>query len=488
MKRTLLLTLSLSLLFGSISSPSAGAQGEPWLPAPGPYGGSVAALALSPNYAVDHTVYAGLRSQGVYRTLNGGDSWHGISPGDWVVVDLAISPAFAADQTLFASTGMWTSGYNIYRSADEGYSWEDVTPAWSGLPDPPRLAISPDLTGDGTVYVLGGLQTYRSTDGGDSFAELGGWFEAHDVADLAFSPSYASDQILFALVSNEDLFKSTDRGTSWAPSGPTGLTGGLSAFAVSPDYANDEMLVAVAADSGQLYTSADGGATWSPGSLTLGAAGQHTLLFSPTFAADRVVLAASSTDPGAYRSEDGGATWSPVGWYDPEHAYRGGFIGGGVYALALAPNGAWDARAFAGTSSGIYRSADRGIHWSQHNDGLPRLMVRALAAAPENPSTLLAGTGFFEHLRFDTTTPVESDGNLQLSTDGGRTWRDVSGRLEQVQQELGFEQGSESADPAFNDFSALDFRVSANSPAVKMKCYPQGAIPGVQLGILGQNR
>jgi hypothetical protein len=56
--------------------------------------------------------------------------------------------------------------------------------------------------------------------------------------------------------------------------------------------------------------------------------------------------------------------------------------------------------------------------------------------------------------------------------------------LEQVQNELGLEQGSQLAEPAFNDFSALDFRVPAGSPAVKMGCYPKGKIPGVKLGIL----
>lgn len=431
MKRVLLLALSLSLLLSSVASPGARAQAEPWLPASGPYGGSVAALALSPDYAADHTVYAGLRGQGVYRTVNGGDSWHSVGPGDWVVVDLAVSPD-PADRTLFAAAGLWTSGYSVYRSPDEGGSWEDVTPAWSSLPDPPRLAVSPHFAADGTIYVLGGLQTYRSTDGGDTFAELGGWFEARDVTDLAFSPAYAADQTLFALVSGEGLYRSTDGGTDWDSCGPTGLTGGLSTFAVSPGYADDGMLVALSAQGGQLYTSADGGDTWSPGSLALNAAGQHTLLFSPTFADDRIFLAASSADLGAYRSDDGGVTWSPVGWYDPEAPYRGGFIGGRVFALALAPDNAWDATAFAGTSSGIYRSRNRGIHWSQHNSGLARLTIRALASAPGDPSTLLAGTSFFEHLRFDTTTPVESDGNLQLSTDGGQTWLDVSGRLEQV--------------------------------------------------------
>jgi hypothetical protein len=56
--------------------------------------------------------------------------------------------------------------------------------------------------------------------------------------------------------------------------------------------------------------------------------------------------------------------------------------------------------------------------------------------------------------------------------------------LEQVQEELGLEQGSKSAELAFNDFSALDFRVPADSPAIEMRCYPQGKVPGVQLGTL----
>ena len=56
--------------------------------------------------------------------------------------------------------------------------------------------------------------------------------------------------------------------------------------------------------------------------------------------------------------------------------------------------------------------------------------------------------------------------------------------LEQVQEELGLEQGSKSAEFTVNDFSGLDFRVPADSPAVKMRCYPHGKVPGVQLGIL----
>jgi hypothetical protein len=68
----------------------------------------------------------------------------------------------------------------------------------------------------------------------------------------------------------------------------------------------------------------------------------------------------------------------------------------------------------------------------------------------------------------------------------GVTWKKNKRyqNLEQVREELGLEQGSELTDFAINDFSALDFRVPADSPAVKMSCYPKGTIPGVKLGII----
>jgi len=68
----------------------------------------------------------------------------------------------------------------------------------------------------------------------------------------------------------------------------------------------------------------------------------------------------------------------------------------------------------------------------------------------------------------------------------GVTWKKNTRyqSLEQVRQELGLEQGSRIAEFVVKDFAALDFRVPANSPAVKMGCYPKGEVPGVKLGIL----
>jgi photosystem II stability/assembly factor-like uncharacterized protein len=429
MKRCLPLMLGLLLLLSPAPVIGGGslAGTQPWRPMPGPRGGSVAALALSPNYPADHAVFAGLRGQGVYRTDDSGDSWKCVSPDGWMVVALAISPDYTTDGTLFASTGLSTTGFHVYRSTDEGGTWQEVTPAWAAPPNAPLLAISSDFATDRTLYVLGGLHTYVSTDGGDTFVEVGGWFAAHDVRGLAFSPDYAADETLFALVHGVGLYKSTDGGATW---NPTGLSGDLSAFAVSPDYASDETLIAASASDGQVSMSTDGGDTWAVLGVTLGTGGQHTLLFSPTFATDQVVLVASSADHGPYRSADGGATWSPVGWYDPANPYQGGIVGGAVFALALAPATAYDGTAFAGTSCGIYRSSDRGVHWYQRTSNPAPLTVRALAVAPGDPPTLLAGTSFFE-TRIDGA-PDEHDGNLQLSTNGGQTWQVVSGRLARV--------------------------------------------------------
>ena len=427
MKRNLFLMLGLVLLCNLAAGRRTFADVPTWQPVSGPYGGSVSALALSPNYAADHTVFAGLRGHGVYRSVDSGSSWQPAGPADWVVAALAISPHYAADQTLFVSAGLPTTAFKVYRSTDEGGSWQDVTPTWAGPPNAPGFAISPHFANDQTLYVLGGFHTYVSTDGGDTFTAAGGWLAAHNVVQLAFSPAYATDRTLFALVRDAGLFKSTDGGTTW---NPTGLSGDLSTFAVSPDYANDRTLIAADRFSGEVRMSADGGDIWTPAGLTLATGGQHTLFFSLTFVTDCIILAASSADPGIYRSEDGGTTWSLVGEYELGRSYPGGFVGGAVFALAVAPDNSYDGSAFAGTSGGIYLSSNRGLYWYQHSDGLARLTVRALAVAPGDPATLLAGTSFFE-TRINGQ-PDEYDGDLRLSTDGGRTWRVTSARLARV--------------------------------------------------------
>lgn len=56
--------------------------------------------------------------------------------------------------------------------------------------------------------------------------------------------------------------------------------------------------------------------------------------------------------------------------------------------------------------------------------------------------------------------------------------------LKTLQSDLNFDKTSVVAPVAFADISALDFRVPADSVALKMGAYPRGAVPGVKLGAL----
>ena len=453
MKRSLMIAVFLVWCFVPLGQVQVLADPTGWQSVPGPLGGSVAALVMSPAYASDHTAFAGLRGRGVYRTVDGGNAWRPLGLLDQVIIDLAISPNFAADHTFFAAVGLGPGSYTVYRSTDGGATWLQpyLTPYADGFKTLSGLSISPNYSADHTVYALGTAETYRSTDGGLVFVKAGGWFASHQVTALAFSPVYATDHTLFAAVAGMGVMKSIDGGGAWTA---TSLNFNSTALAVSPNYATDQMLAAIDAVTGHLFASTDGGVTRRELSLSVRVEGKHTLLFSHTFVDDHVMLAASSGDLSAYRSDDSGETWIPVG----------GFVGGGVFALALSPNTALDARAFAGASSGLYTSSDRGISWSQDNHGLPRLSVHSLAIAPNDPGILLAGTSFFEHKHFNANTPIEADGNFQLSKDGGQTWQVVIGLIDRVQQ------------VAFSPDFANDQRAFAVTGVIGQDGYAQGGI------------
>jgi len=82
----------------------------------------------------------------------------------------------------------------------------------------------------------------------------------------------------------------------------------------------------------------------------------------------------------------------PDGYTDPFWSNAGAgwsLVGGRVTALVAAPDSAW----FAGTADGgVWRSYDRGQHWTAVFDNMPTLSIGALAVDPANGSVWV-GTG-----------------------------------------------------------------------------------------------
>lgn len=80
-------------------------------------------------------------------------------------------------------------------------------------------------------------------------------------------------------------------------------------------------------------------------------------------------------------------------------------------------------------------------------------------------------------------TPGDSGGLFHWGT-AWRQHRYYDDGLGDVRKKLGLEQGSVVAPFTFGDYLTRDFRVPANSPALKMGCYPRGSVPDAQLGVL----
>jgi parallel beta-helix repeat protein len=269
---------------------------------------------------------------------------------DFRVQAMAISPDYANDQTLFVGArfdGVW-------KTTDGGGSWVEVN---SGLAisDVQSLAISPDYANDGTVFAgttEGGI--FKTTDEGGSWARVDSEMTSRDVSDLAISPNYASDGCLFAATGGDGLFVSTDKGGTWAArsSGLSDLN--LSALAISPDYDNDRTLFATSGEG--VYKSVNQGYNWDEVKRDIEA--QDALVLSPNYANDQTLFVGRNHCDGCalLKSTDGGGTWVSLGeggWFDTE-------------ALAISPNYTVDQTIFAGAYGiGLFKSSTGGASWLQ---------------------------------------------------------------------------------------------------------------------------
>lgn len=249
-------------------------------------------LALSPDYAADHTLFFGY--VGLHRSTDRGRSWTSLTlpAGVAVVRDLALSPAFATDDTLFVGT----NGVGFYRSTDRGDSW---VPAQGGLPadfKTRRIAVSPAFPQDQTLVACSWNHgVWRSTDGGDSWTASATGLTGINHQTLAISPDFAVDQTLLIGAKPGRLSRSTDGGQTWQtadaglPVGDDGLL--VLSIAFSPDHARDRR-VACALGDGSVWLSEDGADSWQL-LATFDDGMVQDLAFSPDVAHDGLLLVAA---------------------------------------------------------------------------------------------------------------------------------------------------------------------------------------------------
>lgn len=216
------------------------------------------AVALSPTFATDQRVFAGVPGA-VLRSHNGGQTWeraHLASPAP-VVMTLAVSPDYGRDGVVFAGT----AEDGVFCTRDRGARWG----AWNfGLLDMNIvcLALSPAFASDQTLLAGTESGIFCSTNGGRAWRELEFSEDWAPVQCLAVSPQYAEDGTLIAGTEACGLFVSRDRGETWAPSGLDVID--RSVLAVSCAAGTDGRLRFLALTDERLLLSEDSGAAWRP--------------------------------------------------------------------------------------------------------------------------------------------------------------------------------------------------------------------------------
>lgn len=337
-------------------------RGGPTWQSRGPwnYGGRTRALTMDVNN--ENRLLAGGVSGGVWLSENGGQSWQrrtpltahpgcvsiaqDVRPGKtntWYYLSGEISGTSASGGSAFYV------GDGLFKSMDNGLSWESVASTAGGNPQAFnsffqtgwRVVTDPVNTAQDVVYMATMGTIYRSVDGGSAWtAVLGGNTNAYSVyTDVAISPK----GVLYATFSSDGpqkgIWRSTD-GIKWTNITPANFAATYNRIAIGihPNNENEVYFLGSTPGSGHYvyyistgdwsslwkytYTSGDGagaGGIWDDRSLNLPNTGTQFDKFSCQGGYDLVVKVQPGTNnvfiggTGLYRSTDGFASPNNTG-------------------------------------------------------------------------------------------------------------------------------------------------------------------------------
>lgn len=276
---------------------------------------NISALAVSPDYARDRTLLAGVIGLGIFRSTDGGQLWEPSSAGllSMGIEQILLSPGFAWDRTAFARVAPAGGQKGVYRSRDGGRSWQALDINLY------LVAMSPEFDQDHTLMGVAysyvdheqRSELHISCDGGDHWGRVGNTPAGKGVYLLSLAPLFEKWNVLFVFASDHTLYRSADGGKSWD-----------AVLNIAYPIVVDPFVV-----PGQLVYASDIEVN-RPVFLLVRIRHDITDPLS-----ERVVL---------YRSGDGGLTWQEVEL--PEDV--------SPTALAISPNFAQDGLLFVGTADG----------------------------------------------------------------------------------------------------------------------------------------
>lgn len=361
---------------------------------------------------------------GIYRSTDGGDSWTLLAGGlptvDFGRTPLAIySPAAGGPNILWAgvSNAVSRQVVGLYKSTNDGTTWTRInTTNWASSQAWYNNVVSVSPASPNTV-LCGGLDAYRSTNGGTTLSQVSFWYEGYDgviPAGGEEGPSWYVHADEHAHVwspldfntvyigCDGGIFKSTDGGVNWS-----GKNGG---FQTTQFYAGFGIGTTTTAlclgglqDNGTVkYT---GSPSWSKvfggdGGYCAIASNNENVLYE-----EYVYLTIS-------KSTNGGQSWSEI------------YASNSTEANFIAPFVLSESNPsilYAGTR-GMLKSTNAGASfaYTDGNSNWNGTPMASIGVSPTNPNHVIGATGS------GTTGAVFE---VRSSTNGGTSWTNVTAQL-----------------------------------------------------------
>ena len=364
---------------------------------------------------------------GLYRTIDSGATWtqmtgHGLPAGNWGRTGIAVS----ADGSRVYATIVCPGHSGLYRSDDGGDSWTLVNSdsrmtsrAWYFS----SIAIDPS---NADVLYIPNVALYRTNDGGKTIEIVRGAPGGDDYHQIWVDPKNSDDLMLGV---DQGASASLDRGKTWTTwyNQPTAQMYHVTTDDEFPYYVygaqQDSGSIAIASrsDHGHIDTRdwfLPGGA--ESGYLAIDPRDENIIYASDTYGDverfDRRTSFGQTVTP-----------WPLGGFYKAanKRKYRDPWTA----VLVFSPV---DKRSLYLGTQYVMKTVDGGLHWQQISPDLTGAVEGASDTGElttENAEQRGYGVVFTiapSPLKADEIWAGSDTGRIHLTTDGGKTWRDVT--------------------------------------------------------------
>lgn len=260
------------------------------------------------------------------------------------------------------------------------------------------IALHP--TNPNILYVATNDAVYKSRDGGQLWERFPS-FSARRVTTVAIDPMLPAT--IYAGTMGDAVYKSPDGGQHWLAHN-VGLKEHVSfvnQFVFHPSLSER---IYAATTVGAYYTK-DAGREWEE---RMNGMKEVHIVTSIAISRHNPAILYAGTTGGIYRSDDGALSWRKINnGLIPESELMAS-MALGVNAIELDP--ANSDIVYAGTTKGLFRTANRGEQWERIGQSLPDPFVSSIVIHPAEPSTLYIG----------------GPKGVWKSSDSGKTWQAMS--------------------------------------------------------------